>query len=159
MNQPESSAKYNDLIDMAIQACSKTIQRKSKDGSIEYDQVIDDKTVWFKTLLVNSNNFSRLALYLMEWIRMGERAQYNMPNERAVQYANEIADIGVSFMRAIDAKSSETQRDERNSQSSLMHLINRDKIERVYTTKGDAQKQGVLDAILGRDKERDMEYD
>lgn len=157
--QPDGQGKYSDLIDLAIQSSSKTVKTKNKDGTYDYTQVIDDDTLWFKTLLVNSNTFSRAALRLMDWERMGENAKYNMSKERAEQWFKEVIAVSVGFRRAFDAKSSESQRDKLNSQSTYIDKINKNKVERVYTTKGDKVKGGIMDSILGRDKEKDMEND
>jgi hypothetical protein len=159
LNQPEGQGKFNDLVDVAIQSSSKTVAQKQPDGSIVYDQVIDDDTLWAKTLLVNSNTFSRMMLVLKEWERMGQRAIFNMNEERAKQFHDEVAEIGISYRRAIDAKSSESSRDAQNSQSTYVDKINKNKVERVYTTKGQKIKGGIMDSILGRDKEDDMDND
>jgi hypothetical protein len=159
LNQPEGQGKFNDLVDIAIQSSSKTVAQRQKDGTIVYEQIIDDDTIWAKTLIVNSNTFSRMMLMLKEWERMGERAQFNMNEERAEQFKKEVKDIGESYRRAIDAKSSESARDATNSQSTYVDKINKNKVERVYTTKGQKVKGGIMDAILGRDKEDDMDYD
>jgi hypothetical protein len=159
MNQPEGQERLNDLVDIAIQSSSKTIKIKNPDGTITYDQVIDDDTMWTKTLSVYSDKFSRFILMLKEWERMGSRAIYNMSLERARQFKEETEAIGISYRRAVDAKSSESKRDNTNSQSTYLDKIARNKVERVYSTKGEKVRGGIMDAILGRDKEKDMEND
>lgn len=159
MQQPEGQERLSDLVDIAIQSSSKTIITKNPDGTTTIDQVIDDDTIWFKTLSVFSNKFSRFALELKEWERMGERAKDNMCIERARQWNDEVKKIGISYRRSIDAKSSESMRDEHNSQSTYLDKIARNKVERVYSTKGEKLKGGIMDAIMGRDKERDMDHD
>ena len=79
--------------------------------------------------------------------------------ERAKDFAHQVVDIGTSYRRSIDAKSSESQRDKINSQSTLIDKINRNKIEKVYTSKIEDTKKSFADIFLGRDKEKEFEND
>jgi len=78
--------------------------------------------------------------------------------ERSVQVAQEVMEIGVSYRRSIDAKSSESQRNSQNSQSTLIDKINKNKVERVYTMKDNA-KRSLFDGFLGRERERDEDME
>lgn len=129
-----------------------------KDGTITKEQIIDDDIVWFKTGSVNSNTYGRCAYELKEWEREGYQALNNMSPERAHQYQTEIREIGISYRRSIDAKSSESQRNAQNSQSTLIDKINKNKVEKVYTMK-DQAKKSLFDGFLGREREKDDEYD
>ena len=66
--------------------------------------------------------------------------------------------MGISYRRSIDAKSSESQRNAQNSQSTLIDKINKNKVERVYTMK-DQAKKSLFDGFLGREREKDEEYE
>jgi len=81
-----------------------------------------------------------------------------MPYERAQVIAQEILSIGKSYRRAIDAKSSESRRDKHNSKSTLLDKMGKNKVERVYTQKGDV-KRSMFDSFLGKKQEQDMEND
>lgn len=81
-----------------------------------------------------------------------------MSTPRAVQLSHEVMEIGVSYRRSIDAKSSESQRNAQNSQSTLIDKINKNKVERVYTMK-DQAKKSLFDGFLGREREKDEEYE
>ena len=72
---------------------------------------------------------------------------------RAQQLAHEVMEIGISYRRSIDAKSSESQRNAQNSQSTLIDKINKNKVERVYTMKDNA-KRSLFDGFWGRERER-----
>lgn len=72
--------------------------------------------------------------------------------------AHIIMEIGLSYRRSIDAKSSESQRNAQNSQSTLIDKINKNKVERVYTMK-DQMNKSLLSGFLGRDREKDEEND
>lgn len=155
---PEGTPKYNDLIDIVIQASQKTVDVQQKDGTITKEQILDEDTVWWKTNSVAANTFGRFAFELKELERCALRAPDNMCEERARNLGYEIMEIGISYRRSIDAKSSESQRDKQNSQSTLIDKINKNKVERVYTMK-DKVKGSLFDSIIGRDAERDSEND
>ncbi len=155
---PEGQPKFNDLIDVIVQASQVITKVEQPDGTIINENMTDPETIWWKTGSVNSNTFARFALVLKEWERMGLEAFNNMAPERARLFAHQVAEIGLSYRRSVDAKSSESQRDKVNSQSTLIDKINRNKIEKVYTAKGE-MKRSMLDGLLGRDRERDDETD
>lgn len=158
MGQPEGTPKYNDLIDIIIQSSQKTIDVIQKDGTTTKEQIIDDDTIWWKTGSVNANTYGRFAFELKEWERLALNAANSMHSSRAELYAHEIMEIGVSYRRSMDAKSSESQRNAQNSQSTLIDKINKNKVERVYTMK-DQAKKSLFDGFLGREREKDEEYD
>lgn len=155
---PEGQQRFTDLVDIVISASSKTVDTPQKDGSTIKEQVIDDDTLWWKTLTVNSNTLGRMAYELKEWERMAFQCSANMCAERAQQMASEIMEIGLSYRRSCDAKGSESQRDRENSQSTLVDKINRNKIEKVYTAKGERAKS-ILDGFLGKDARDDRDGD
>ena len=158
MPQPEGSPKYNDLIDIIIQSSQKTIDVQQKDGTVTKEQIIDDETIWWKTGSVNANTFGRFAYELKEWERTSQLAENNMSIPRAIQISEEIMGTGISYRRSMDAKSSESQRNSQNSQSTLIDKINKNKVERVYTMK-DQAKKSLFDGFLGRERERDEEME
>lgn len=158
MPQPEGTPKYNDLIDIIIQSSQKTIDVMQKDGTVTKEQIIDDETIWWKTGSVNANTFGRFAYELKEWERTADLAENNMSIPRAMQISEEIMGTGISYRRSMDAKSSESQRNSQNSQSTLIDKINKNKVERVYTMK-DQAKKSLFDGFLGRERERDEEME
>ena len=158
MPQPEGSPKFNDLIDIIIQSSQKTIDVQQKDGTVTKEQIIDDETIWWKTGSVNANTFGRFAYELKEWERTALLSNNNMSEPRSIQIGHEIMEIGISYRRSMDAKSSESQRNAQNSQSTLIDKINKNKVERVYTMK-DQAKKSLFDGFLGREREKDEEYD
>lgn len=155
---PEGQPKYNDLIDIIIESAKKTIDVPQIDGTVAKQTIIDDEIIWWKTGSVNSHMFSRFAFELKEFERQATEAFTHMTKERARIFAHQVIDIGTSYRRSIDAKSSESLRDPNNSQSTLIDKVNRNKIEKVYTAKGEI-KRTAFDAIMGRDKAKDQEND
>jgi len=81
-----------------------------------------------------------------------------MYRARALVFAEQITEIVKSFKYSIDAKSSESIRDVNNTQSTLIDKINRNKIEKAYTIKGDAKKS-FMDGLLGREAENEQQMD
>jgi hypothetical protein len=156
---PEGQPKYNDLIDIVVQAAQKTIDVEQKDGTVTKEQIMDEEIIWWKTGSVNSNSFARFAFELKEFERMGLEAFDYMSPDRARGFGNQVVSIATSYRRSVDAKSSESQRDKENSQSTLIDKINRNKIEKVYTSKTDQAKRSIADMFMGKDKERDQEDD
>jgi hypothetical protein len=88
---------------------------------------------------------------------MALQSHENMGEERADQISSDIMEISQSFRRAIDAKSSESLRDKNNSQSVLIDKVGRNRVEKVYTMKDQVNKSPI-NSFLGRDRERDEEY-
>lgn len=155
---PEGQPKYNDLIDIIIESAKKEVDVPQIDGTTAKQIIIDSEVIWWKTGSVNSHMFSRFAFELKEFERMATEAFTHMSKDRARIFGHQIIDIGTSYRRSIDAKSSESLRDANNSQSTLIDKVNRNKIEKVYTAKGEL-KRSAIDAIMGRDKAKDSEND
>ena len=158
MPLPDSSEKHNDLIDLIIQSAQKTVDINNGDGTISREMQMDADSLWWKTHTISSNNFGQLAFELKEFERMALTAHENMSPERAGQMAHDILEMSQSYRRAIDAKSSESLRDKNNSQSVLIDKVGRNRVEKVYTMKDQINKS-LLKSFLGRDRDRDEEYD
>jgi len=150
---PESSPRYNDMIDAVTQSATKTIDVVQKDGTIIKEQVLDEEILWWKLLDVSDEKFARFAFELKEWERLAQVAFYSMPKERAEQMAHDIIEIGLSYRRSIDAKGSESRRDHNNSKSTILDKIGKNKIEKVYSLHEEGKKS-LADSFLGR-KARD----
>lgn len=153
------SGEYNDLIDVVIQSSQKEIMVKGENDQLVRELTLDPQTLWWKTGSVNSNTFARFAYELMEFRRVASTAMQYMCAENAQAFALEIESIVESFMRSVDAKSSESQHNKENSRSTLIDKINRKSIEKVYTSKGDKAKGSLADIFMGKDKNNDREDD
>lgn len=155
---PEGQPKYNDLIDIIIQSAKKKIDVEQPDGTILKESIVDEEVIWWKTGSINSNTFARFAFELKEFERMAVEASTHMVIERARVFSQQVTDIGISYRRSIDAKSSENLRDKNNSQSTLIDKINRNKIEKVFTQHGN-MKKSVWDGIMGREVQNEVDND
>ena len=155
---PNVVPKASDLVDVLIES-AKVIREIPQDGGPPIiDSYVDPEVIWCKTGSVNSNMLADCVTELKEWERQAEEAYNYMTKPRADKLANTILGYGKSVRRGIDAKSSESQRDKFNSQSTYIDKINRNKIERVHTVKGEMKKT-FADALLGREGTREAEED
>jgi molecular chaperone GrpE (heat shock protein) len=158
MPVPDGQDKHNDLVDLIIQSSTKIVNVQNEDGTEYQEQQLDSDSLWWKTHSISSNQFGALAYELKEWERMALQSRENMCAERSTQISSDIMEISQSFRRAIDAKSSESLRDKNNSQSVLLDKVGRNRVEKVYTMKDQVNKS-LINSFLGRDKDRDEEYD
>ena len=151
---PESQKPHNDLIDILIDACQIPIDVKFEDGHFEKHNILDSETVWWKTHLINSPTFARFSYELKTFESLASQCENNMTSMRANVISKQILLIVANYKRSIDAKSSESLRDKHNTQSTLIDKINRGKIERAVTLKGEA-KASMLDSLVGKDNQRE----
>jgi len=153
---PESQKQHTDLIDILIESSQTIEELEGPDGVKQKSLVLDPEILWWKTGIINSPTFGRFAFELKELERQAEECFDNMPRDRAYEMAKDVLEIGKSYRRSIDAKSSESLRDKNNTQSTLIDKINKNKIEKAYTIKGEHGKS-LLAGIIGRDQEKDEE--
>jgi hypothetical protein len=141
-------------MDLLVDACQTVDTVQNVDGTYTKQLMLDPEKAWWKTHLVNSPTFARFAYELKEFERLGGDCYNNMSAPRAEVIAKQILDIGMDYRYSIDAKSSESLRDRHNTQATLLDKMQKNRVERAYTLKGDA-KRSFMDGILGRDRERD----
>ena len=153
---PESQKQHNDLIDFLSDACQHVEEVELPDGTVEKQLVTDPEIAWWKTNLVNSPTFGRFAFELKNFEGLAAQCYNNMSAPKAKVMAQQILAIGSSFRRSIDAKSSESLRDKLNTQSTLIDKLNRNKVEKAYTVKGEIKKS-FMDGFLGREGQREVE--
>ena len=82
-----------------------------------------------------------------------------MPQERAIQFKEDILKISESYRRSIDAKGSESRLDKHNSKQTMFDKVGKNKIERVYSMKGDKAKSSLASIFAGKQKEEDYDND
>ena len=101
---------HNDTVDIVFQSVQKTIDVTDADGKITKTQVMDDLSLWCKTLMVGSNTLGQTIFEMMEFMRNGFLAYTNMPKERAELWVGEVQEIVESVKKTLDSKSSESIR-------------------------------------------------
>lgn len=124
------------------------------DGNLVTETYIDDLSLWCKTLMVASNQASQVVYETMELVRDLERAFYNMPKERAIQWQTEGLKVVESVKKTLDTKSGESVLDKNNKQSTLVDKVNRSTSDRTITMKGDETK-GKIARMMGWDKDEE----
>lgn len=154
---PESQKTHTDLIDILVEASQTIEEVPQADGTVQKQLLLDPETLWWKTGIINSPFYGRFAFELKEWERQGPECYDNMCKDRAYEISKDIMDIGKSYRRSMDAKSSESLIDRDKTCSTLIDKINKNKIERSYKLTGDGMKKTFMDDLLNRDRERDEE--
>jgi len=153
---PESQKQHNDLIDIIIEASQKIQDVEGADGKVTKQMILNPETVYWKTHIVNSPTFARFVFELKEFENLASQCLNYMCKQRGLVMASIILDIVNSYRYSIDAKSSESLRDKNNTQSTLIDKINRNKIEKAFTVKGEAKKS-LIDGLLGREAREETE--
>jgi len=158
MGIPESERTHNDLIDIIIEASQTIEEVEEADGKIKKVLQLDPEKVYWKTHIVNSPTFAQFVYQLKEFQELGVQGFHFMHRNRALVLGQQIEAKVKNYKYAIDAKSSESLRDMNNTQSTLIDKINRNKIEKAYTVRGDAKKS-FMDGLLGREAENEANED
>ncbi len=152
---PEDENRRNDVIDFLIDGMQDVTEKTLDDGTTEKVSTFNPEIAWFKGHIINQP-FGRHALLIKRFEHLAKQCFNYMYHDRAVVMSSGILDIVDDYKRSIDAKSSEIYKDPQNTQSALVHILSRNKVERQYTLKGDA-KRSMMDGIMGRDKNKDEE--
>ena len=126
--------------------------------SLHKSLVIDPKSMWYKTLVVASPNLARFVFELENLANLSYQCYNFMSRERAKEFAAQIKQIVQAYMYSMDSKSAESLRENGSSQSTLIDKVARNKIERSYQVKGE-KRRSMIDALMGKDKESDVEAD
>lgn len=156
---PDVQQKGNsDLVDVLTQASMKSIEREQPDGTIALEDAIDQEIMWWKTLEVSSPRFARFAFEIKELERQFNVAMSAMPAERAAQIGQDLLQMAQSYRRSIDAKGSESVIDKHNRKQTVFDKVGRNRIERIYATKGE-KSRSLVDAISGKRKDDDIDND
>lgn len=155
---PESAPRHNDLIDIMIEASQNVKDIQDANGVYHQELQLDPEVLWWKTHIVNSPVFARFAVQLKRFEQLAQQVYSHMSQERANEYSRQIIAEGLNFRRSIDAKSSESLRNAQNTQSNLIDKINRNKVERAITLKGDA-KNTFLGGMMGQKAQEESMQD
>jgi len=155
---PQSDPEHKDLVDILVQSVQRVEELPQEDGTTQKSLVIDPLSLYYKTLIVSSPLLARFVFELENFGNLGKSCFDFMSRERARAFQNQIKAHVQAWMYSIDSKSSESIRINGSSQSTLIDKIARNKIERSYNVKGE-KTRSFIDAMLGKDKENDMDED
>lgn len=158
MPMPQSEPEHKDLVDVLVQSVQNIEEIPQADGTLQKSLVIDPKSLYYKTLIVPSPTLARLV-YEVETLRnLATQCFSFMSKNRAEDFSKQVMNLVKSYLYSLDSKSGESMRENGSSQGTLMDKIARNKIERSYMVKGE-KRRSMIDAMLGKDKEEDMERD
>lgn len=134
----------------------KPIYSQNEDGSQKIDYVIDSKSAFWKTHSINSDRFGLMAEAVEYLDTLGDDAEYNMSAPRAAIMQKQISALVNNVLKkSIDAKSSESMRDKRSAQTTMVDKYLKRSQERIIDLKGEA-KNSILAGIMGnKEAERD----
>lgn len=144
-------------MDLLVDACQTVETITNIDGSITKQLMLDPEKAWWKTHLVNCPTFGSFANELKIFESMSQECYNNMSAPRAQIIAEQIMAKGMSYRYSIDAKSSESLRDKRNSQATLLDKMQKNRVERAYTLKGDMKKSMLRGWLGGNNEEQEEE--
>ena len=152
----ESEKIHSDVFELLDHACQLVEIQEDGNGGRQKVLVLDTKKAWYKTHVVNSPTFGRMALELEMLENKAVQCLNNMARPRAEIMAKQILDIVMAYRYSVDAKSSESRRDKHNTQSTLIDRLLRYKVEKQYTLK-DEGKKAFFDGFLGREEHKEGE--
>ena len=155
---PQSEPEHKDLVDVLVQSVQRIEQVPQEDGSFEKSLVIDPKSLYYKTLIVASPHLARFVLELEQFQNLSAQCYNFMSRHKANALSNQIKELVIAYQYSIDSKSSESIRENGSAQSTLIDKIARNKIERSYQVKGE-KGRSMLDALMGKDRDDDMDND
>jgi hypothetical protein len=158
MPMPQSEPEHKDLVDVLVQSVQNIEEIPQADGTSQKSLVIDPKSLYYKTLIVPSSTLARLVLEIESLRNLATQCFSFMAKERAEDFSRQILGLVKTYLYSLDSKSGESMRENGSSQGTLMDKIARNKIERSYMVKGE-KRRSMIDAMLGKDKEEDMERD
>ena len=155
---PQSAPEHHKLVDILVQSVQRLEELPQEDGTTQKSLVIDPMSMYYKTLVVASPLLARFVYELENFGNMALQAKNFMSAQRAYAFSEQIKKLVQAYMYSLDSKSSESIRINGSSQSTLVDKIARNKIERSYNVKGE-KTRSFIDAMLGKDKENDMDED
>ena len=156
MPLPESQKQHNDLIDIIVEGSQKIEIVENEQGRLQKQLILDPETIYWKTHVVNSPTFARFVYELKTLESLALQCENHMSAKRAAVLKSQLLQMVENYKYSIDAKSSESLRDKNNNQSTLIDKINKNKIEKAFTVKGEFRKS-MIDGLLGREGEREGE--
>ena len=155
---PQSDPEHHNLVDILVQSVQRLEELPQEDGTTQKSLVIDPMSMYYKTLVVASPLLARFVYELENFGNMALQAKNFMSAQRAYAFSEQIKKLVQAYMYSLDSKSSESIRINGSSQSTLVDKIARNKIERSYNVKGE-KTRSFIEAMLGKDKENDMDED
>lgn len=149
---PSAPKQPNDMIDLLFESVQKVKERYDGNGMLQVTMEPDNKLLNYRTLLIPNPNFGGCILEVEHWISLMKDAKNNMCSEMADVIYQQGMDLVEDYLYAFASKSSETVRDKDNTMQSLLHLVQRNHMEKTVRIE-DKAKDGISKAMgLSRDE-------
>jgi hypothetical protein len=152
----DSDINHKDITTLIKDGILRVVTRQGKDGKMELTYEVNNKSAWWKTHSINYSGFGLMGEYLEDFESIAEFVFYRMSKPMADVLSKQILRQADTMRYSIDAKSSETMRDSRNAQTSLIDKYLANKQERVLDIKGEL-KRSMMDMISGKEAHKATE--
>ena len=137
-----------DVIDLLNFASHDYVEEEQEGGEMKSVLKLNPKRLYYSTRLVNSTQLGEAVVKFLGLEKLAKEARYFMTPKRALIAKKDLMARFDNYHYGIDAKSSETVRDKDNNQSSLLHLIRKEHVEKEFKAQ-DAKSQKLLASWLG----------
>jgi len=144
-----------DTLDFIIHGSEEYVDVEEADGKIVKKLQQDPKKLYYQSRIVNSQYLGDavVAFETLEQAAMSAN-NYTTP-ARAKLFMENLLGRYKRLRYGIDAKSSETVRDKKNNQASLVHLMRKQTIEREFNAK-DEKSRKILSGFLSNKEPDDV---
>lgn len=150
-SDPENNRR--DVTSLLKDGLAEIVTVKGKDGKPQQILQIKNRAAWYKTHNINSDQFGMMAQYLEDFASYAKIVKHHMSKAMSDVLSSQINEEADIIRLSIDAKSSETMRNKRNAQTSLIDKYLENKQERVIDVKGEL-KRTLGDMIMGKEAEK-----
>lgn len=153
MENLDNDINHKDITTLLKDGLLRIVERPGKDGKTEISYEVNNKSAWWKTHSINYAGFGMMGEYLEDFESLADFVTYRMSEPMAQVLSKQILKQADTIRYSIDAKSSETMRDKRNAQTSLIDKYLANKQERILEMKGEL-KRSLSDMALGKEASR-----
>lgn len=130
-----------DIIDLLSHASHENMEYLDEHDKPQMTSAVDHEHYYWGTRLVNTQHLGEAVVKFKRLEQKAYEAKYFMTAERAKIAKEYILALYKQYKYGIDSKSSETSRDKDNNQSSLLHLIRKQTVEKEFTAKNDKTRK------------------
>lgn len=153
MEDLDVETNRRDITTLLKDGMMEVIMIEGKDGKMVPSLQLKNKSAWYKTLNINSHQFGMMAEYLETFAMFANTVKYHMSKPMADVLSLQIKEFAEILRYSIDAKSSETMRNKRNAQTSMIDKYLENKQEKVIDLKGE-MKRTFGDMLMGKESEK-----
>lgn len=138
---------FADVVDILGMAAKREVQYE-EDGILKKELRTDNKSLYYETRIVNT---SHLGEAIIAYERLEQKAMeaenYTTPKRARVIKDWILARVD-QYRYGLDGKSSESQRDGKNNQDTLMHLLRKQTTKREFVADNEKARK-LLSGFLG----------